>query len=83
MSRVESLLASGVDANTPFHGNGAAISAQANDAALDGNATQPPQVYSEPTEMPVLRRDIRDLELDSSISLKPRQIFNIIFAAAS
>jgi hypothetical protein len=64
VNRVESLLASGVDPNALFRGEEPAISAQADDATLDENATQPPQVYSEPTEMPALRQAIRDLGLD-------------------
>jgi hypothetical protein len=47
VNRVESLLASGVDPNTLFHGEESAIAAQANDAARDEHTTQPPQVYSD------------------------------------
>ncbi|KAJ5156893.1 uncharacterized protein N7482_007993 [Penicillium canariense] len=64
VNRVESLLASGVDPNALFHGEEPTIAAQADNAALDENATQPPQVYSEPTEMPALRRAVRDSDPD-------------------
>ncbi|KAF3400203.1 hypothetical protein F1880_007980 [Penicillium rolfsii] len=60
VDRVESLLEWGVDPNALFHGEETTIAAQADNVALDENATQPPQVYSEPTEMPALRRAVRD-----------------------
>lgn len=66
VNRVESLLASGADPNALFHSEESAIAAQADDAALGEHTTQPPQVYSEPTEMPALRRAIRDSEPDIS-----------------
>ncbi|KAF3392485.1 hypothetical protein F1880_008794 [Penicillium rolfsii] len=61
VSRVESLLDSGVDPNALFDGSESfAFSDLVDDAALDVKAEQPPQFEFDATEMPALRRAARD-----------------------
>lgn len=59
VNRVESLLAAGVDPNALYHGEDV-LAGPHDEDALNENATQLPHFYSEPTEMPALRRALRD-----------------------